>query len=332
MMKLSTMKKVVDTVGEDWRSPIAEEIMKYWDYDEGELYYYRGSANFVFLLKIEGQVHFLRFHEVAEKPISLLESEKNILQFLQGGPVKVTKPLLSKNNRYIEVVETDVGIFSSMVFEGIPGKQKKTEELLDKQFYLWGRTLGMLHEKLKVLPKEFSSQRPNYENHLQWIDSHLPNDDLSAREEMLRIRVWIRTLRKTPEIFGIIHFDFEVDNLRWNEDLIGAFDFDECAGYWYVADIVFALRDVLGSKEDIKKPQVGDFIRGYKSATRLDKDYLKKINGFLRLHQLYTYTRIQRSIDIPISKDHPEWLRTLREKLDLKLSYYRSILMSLEEL
>lgn len=332
MMKLSTMKKVVDTVGEDWRSPVAEQIMKNWDYDEGELYYYRASANFVFLIKKEGQVHYLRFHEVAEKPISQLESERNILHYLKDGTVNVAQPLLSKNNQYIEVVETNAGFFSSMVFEGIPGKQMETEELLDKQFYLWGRSLGMLHEKLKMIPKEYSSKRPTYENHLQWIDSHLPIDDLPAREEMLRIKEWTGTLRKTPENFGIIHFDFELDNLRWNEDLIGAFDFDECVGNWYVADIVFALRDVLKVMEDIENPFVKEFLNGYTTVTHLDENYLYQLEGFLRMHQLYSYTRIQRSVDIPKSKDHPEWLRTLREKLDLKLSYYRSILMSLEDL
>ncbi|MBM7622126.1 Ser/Thr protein kinase RdoA (MazF antagonist) [Bacillus tianshenii] len=330
MMKLSTMKKVADTVCEDWRSPVAVQIMKNWEYDEGELYYFRASANFVFLFKKEGQVYYLRFHEATEKPISQLESEMNVLHFLNDGPVKVAQPLLSKNDRYIEIVETDVGIFSAMVFEGIPGKQMETEELVEKQFYIWGRTLGMLHEKLKMLPLEYSSKRPSYTDHLHWIDSHLPKDDLPAREELSRIKEWASTLRKTQGNFGIIHFDFEVDNLRWNGDRIGAFDFDESAGYWYVADIVFALRDVLSNKEDIKKPQVRNFLSGYRSATKLDEDDLQQIDGFLRMHQLYTYTRIHRSADIPKSNDTPEWLSTLSGKLDIKLSFYRSRLCRLK--
>lgn len=332
MMKLTTMKKVVDTVGEDWRSPVAEQIMKSWDYDEGDLYYYRASANFVFIFRKNGKAHYLRFNETTEKPVSKLQTELNILLYLKDSPVEVAQPLLSKNRQYIEVVDTQVGEFSAMAFEGIPGKQMETEELIKKQFFLWGRSLGVLHEKFKEIPEEYMSQRPTYADHLQWIDSHLPIDDLPAREEMFRIKEWTGTLRKTPENFGIIHFDFEVDNLRWNEDLIGAFDFDESAGYWYVADIVFALRDVLANKEDFKKPHVKDFIRGYRTVTNLDENYLQQIDGFLRMHQLYTYTRIQRSVDILNSKDHPEWLRTLREKLNLKLSDYRSILTSIEDL
>jgi DNA-binding sugar fermentation-stimulating protein len=41
MMKLSTMKKIVETVNSDWRSPIAEKIMEKWEFDEKEMYYYR---------------------------------------------------------------------------------------------------------------------------------------------------------------------------------------------------------------------------------------------------------------------------------------------------
>ncbi|WP_417900765.1 phosphotransferase [Bacillus haimaensis] len=332
MMKLSTMKKVLDTVGEDWRSPLAEQIMCNWEYDADELYYFRASANFVFIFRKDGKAHYLRFNETTEKSLSQLQTELNILLYLKDSPVKVAQPLLSKNRQYIEVVDTEVGEFSAMVFEGIPGKQMETAELIKEQFFLWGRSLGMLHEKFKVIPEGYISERPTYADHLQWIDSHLPIDDLPAREEMFRIKEWTGSLRKTPENFGIIHFDFEVDNLRWNEDLIGAFDFDESAGYWYVGDIVFALRDVLANKEDIKKPQVKNFIRGYRTVTNLDENYLQQIDGFLRMHQLYSYTRILRSIDILESEKHPEWLRNLREKFVMKLSYYRQIFRTLDDI
>jgi hypothetical protein len=38
MMKLSTMVKVVATVDGEWRSPLAEQILENWGYDEGSVY------------------------------------------------------------------------------------------------------------------------------------------------------------------------------------------------------------------------------------------------------------------------------------------------------
>ncbi|MFD1450263.1 hypothetical protein [Oceanobacillus sojae] len=34
MMKLSTMKKVMNTVNSEWRSPLGEEILERWGYDK----------------------------------------------------------------------------------------------------------------------------------------------------------------------------------------------------------------------------------------------------------------------------------------------------------
>ena len=42
--------------------------------------------------------------------------------------------------------------------------------------------------------------------------------------------------------YGLIHFDFELDNLYWRDQTIGMLDFDDCAHYWYAADIAFWLK------------------------------------------------------------------------------------------
>lgn len=67
MMKLSTMKKVLDTVDSGWRSPIADLIMERWAYDAGTLFFWRASANFVFIFKREGISYYLRFNEASER-------------------------------------------------------------------------------------------------------------------------------------------------------------------------------------------------------------------------------------------------------------------------
>jgi hypothetical protein len=57
MMKLSMMKKVVETVNAEWKSPLAEKILEKWGYDKGTVYYFRSSANFLFVFN-EMENHF----------------------------------------------------------------------------------------------------------------------------------------------------------------------------------------------------------------------------------------------------------------------------------
>lgn len=48
MMKLSTMRTVDNTVDTHGSSPIAEQILTPWDYDQGSVQFFRSSANFVY--------------------------------------------------------------------------------------------------------------------------------------------------------------------------------------------------------------------------------------------------------------------------------------------
>jgi len=58
------------------------------------------------------------------------------------------------------------------------------------------------------------------------------------------ITTWAELLDRTRDNFGLIHFDFELDNLCWEDALIQMLDFDDCAYHWYAADITYALRDL----------------------------------------------------------------------------------------
>ena len=51
-------------------------------------------------------------------------------------------------------------------------------------------------------------------------------------------------------------------------------DFDDCATYWFVADIAFALRDLFGdsaSQVDFQNAMLLRFIEGYRSARSIDQ-------------------------------------------------------------
>lgn len=321
MMKLSTMKKVMDTVDTEWISPLGEKILENWGYDEGSIFILRASANFVFEFYKEGKHYFLRFNDASERNYSSIEAELNIVKYLGNRSLNVAQPVASLKGNDIEVVETELGTFLAVVFEALEGKHYGLEETSNQQIYLWGKTLGNLHENLKQLPEEYRMNRPSWKELLLKTEAILPREEPAVHKEFGRLLGWADELRISKENFGMIHYDFELDNVVFDNNTIRMLDFDDSSVHWFVADIVYALRDA--GDFDLENPVIKTFIEGYKSETNLDIEILHASSGFERLHHLISLAKLIRAVDIDESEDHPEWLTNLRVKLCGLIENYR---------
>lgn len=321
MMKLSIMQKVFETVDSGWRSPLAEKILNKWGYDEGSVFCLRASANFIFIFKKDGQTYYLRFNDSSERELQSIEAELNIVQYLGNDSLNVAMPVKSLNEKYIEVVETDLGTFYAVVFEALEGKHYEVEEITNEQTYIWGKSLGKLHESLKNLPEDYRNNRPSWNDRLIKVKELIPPHEKTAYKELERILRWANGLTVSKENFGIIHYDFELDNVVFKNNTIGMLDFDDSSVYWYVADIVYALRDV--GDFHIELPIIKKFIEGYKSETTLDIDILSESLWFERLHKLVSFAILIRAVDVEEAQEYPEWLINLRKKLSDLIDVYR---------
>lgn len=322
-MKLSSMNNVLQTIDGNWRSPLAETILEKWGYDPGSVYYFRASANFLFIFKREGENYFLRFTDAKEKSMAHLESEVQILESLRNEPLKVALPVASRDGNLIEVTETSAGTFYAVVFEALPGKQFEVEDLGLNDFYQWGKELGKLHNIFKLLPADIKTERITYRDQLSWAKESLPLGETAARSELTVLQDWMETLEITEENFGLIHYDFELDNQRWLNGEIGILDFDDCMTHWYAADIAFALRDLLKTETDLTNPKVVEFINGYQSEFPLTSNMVKELPMFIRLHNLLTFTGLLETLDVPVTEELPESLTNLRSKLESYNENYR---------
>lgn len=326
-MKLSTMKRIMDTVDENWKSPLGEQILKKWGYDEGTVFILRASANFVFEFKNNGSHYYLRFNESTERDLISLEAEIHLLRYLEKSSVKVVRPVKSLTGSFIEIVETDLGKYYAIVFEALEGKQFEIEELSRAGIFGWGKTLGRLHQELKNLTIDYLD-RPSWEFQLLNVKEVFIKSEYPVYKAYLNALKWAGALDKNKENYGLIHYDFELDNLIFGNDELSVLDFDDSCFHWYAADIVFALRE-LGSF-DLKNSITSLFIEGYKTETLLSIEILKEIKGFEQLHRLTSIAKITRSLDIEESPSDPEWLRNLRNKLSHKLDEYRQLLIDVD--
>ncbi len=329
MMKLSTMLKVDSTVDTQWRSRIAERILSYWEHDPGSAQFFRSSTNFVYVFRKAGKRSFLRFAESAERTGAAIEAEMALLSFLDSQGMTVTTPVASKNGRCVETVETNLGTFHAVVFVQLQGAQVEIEELSIAQFEAWGAALGRLHATTHVYQDPKVSARPTCKDHLTMARIFLPKDEPRVQAECDYLTSFVSALPVTETNYGLIHGDFELDNLRWQDDSIAMFDFDDCSSSWYVADVAFALRDLFETGVDLSHPSFRAFIRGYSEHYCLDEELISHLPTWMRLVNLIMYAKLVRAMDLAHDQDYPEAYTSLLLKLENRIQNYKASLLSI---
>lgn len=325
MMKLSLMRDVFETVNSDWDCELASELVKNWNHNTDWVKMGRASANFVCYIKNNEDYYVIRFNHDSERSHEKYKSEIDLLLYLESKNISVSKPVLSNSNKYVEQEQTKYGKFYSTVFECINGDQNEIENLKNKDFATWGESLGKLHKSFKELPEGCIIKRDSHEKMFEdIIKKHPPKDDIELKE-VEHLRQFFKTLQKSESNFGLIHYDFELDNVIWNDEGLHIIDFDDSIYSWFVADIAYALRDIFDDGKEFKPNDERYllFIKSYRNEVDISEEELSQIPDFYRLHHYITFKKLQRSVDLDLSDTNPDWLNDLITKLTtLKSGYY----------
>ena len=325
MMRLTTMWNVDATIDDEGSSPIAEQILAQWAYDRGSVRFFRSSANFIYRFRQQDEERFLRFAAASERSRELIDAEMELAQALAAAGVAVAPPLSSKSGSTVETVVTPWGAFHAVVFPALAGQQYECDEMDDSGFRRWGAALGNVHVAMSALASSPDAPaRPTWRDHLAFIRPELPSDSPDLLTEFDDIAASLAALPASADTYGLIHGDFELDNLVWQSSAVAALDFDDCAYHWYVGDVVFALRDVLDSGAGMDDGRCRAFVEGYREQRPLSEDSLSSAPLFFRLTRLLHYARMARSVDLTTRSEHPEWLIELKAKLLQRMADYRA--------
>ncbi|WP_192929659.1 phosphotransferase enzyme family protein [Alkaliphilus serpentinus] len=299
---------------------LAEMILKNWNYDTEEttdlLKYFRISSNAVYPFKRDGAVNFLRFTPQEEGSEEGILAEIDYINFLKGKGYPVVEVIPSKVGKSLEIVDTPWGRYFAVAFKGVPGKQISRLELTEDMIYGWGKALGQLHGH-SVEFKTADDIRVDWRQKLIWMEEELKEcpQEASARKEVELLGNFLSKLPVTKENFGLIHYDFEADNLFY-EEATGRYypiDFDDSVYHWFVMDIVQAIDSVTEDMPSERHETAKEiFLRGYRSVKIIDDEILKHSEAFRRYANLYGYIRCLRSIGESWSNE-PDWMVSLRQ-------------------
>lgn len=225
-------------------------------------------------------------------------------------------PILSINGKYIEIAQQSEGTYFAVVFRSAKGVTLD-ENITEVQCEDWGRSLATLHQ----LSKEYEpsdTKRPNWRDILRKIDVLLQRhpDEMEAMGELDRLTEWLQSFPISNRNFGLIHYDFQLDNIFYNEisHSFSVIDFDDAIYSWYVHDIITALGDVLGDNLNMDKPQVKSFLKGYNLVISLNNEDYNQLPYFQRFMKLYSFSRLLWSLEGCEIADAPKWLDDIKKK------------------
>lgn len=297
-------------------------ILDNWPYDRSRseiLGQFRISSNAIYPVFSADTLCFLRFSPVEEKRPDDIRAELDFLWYLRTNNYPAAETLPSKLGHELETVATPWGTYSAVIFKAVPGRRLDQIPLTEDIIFKAGASLGQLHHlSTTYIPALY--RRPDWRQCLDWVKDVLSAfpDEIKALEEEALLRHHLSELTISGDNYGLIHYDFEPDNLFYDErdGTIHPIDFDDAVCHWYVTDIVQALESL---KEELPESAHENaarcFLAGYRSEKAIDETLLSQSPLFQRYANLYSYTRILRAVSEQLDAE-PDWMTGLRKHLD----------------
>ena len=299
---------------------LTKMILENWEYDPSSLdmfEYYRISSNAVYPFKNEGKVKILRFAPCTEKSKNNIIAELEFIRYLKikRYPVLCTVP--SKDNRELLEVNTPWGKYFAVVFDRVPGVQLGQIDYTYNMCRKHGKALGKLH-KISSEYKPSKALRWSHADVLLWIENELSNfsdEDLAMQEAKL-LNEFFSKLPKNEQIYGLVHFDFELDNIFYDQttDMLNVIDFDDSMYHWYAMDIEQALDNIAEEISGDFSLMRDCFIKGYREEYSVSDEMLSYLPMFRRFANLYGYVRVLLATK-EVWDNEPKWMTNLRRHL-----------------
>ncbi|MDP4096390.1 phosphotransferase [Paenibacillus sp. P96] len=304
---------------------LAEMILKNWKYDRESIEmfkHYRISSNAIYPFQCEGKTHLLRFAPTTEKVKSNSLAELDFISYLRDHRYGVLEAVASSNGEELVEVRTPWGEYFASVFKRVSGVQLQHTDCSESVIFIYGKALGRLHHlSSQYTPGQF--RRWSYSDVLDWIQEVLktfPNESAAWMETEL-LQDYFASLPRSPMNYGLIHYDFEYDNVFYDDQSgsCNVIDFDDAMYHWYAMDI----EQALDSLEDCIPTEIFElrkkcFLDGYLTEHEVSTEYESILPACRRFANLYGYARILRST-ADQWENEPDWLTNLRGALTASL-------------
>ena len=278
------------------------------------LRHFRISSNAVYPYANKGARCFLRLAPVQEKELEQVQAEIEYIRYLNAKGFSAMKPVADGCGRLESQLSSPWGSYCVSAFESVPGCP--AEDVLPDPdcLYEMGRTLGRMHQLSRgYQPTVFRHSHHQVVQQIQRMleDNDAPDGIVQKLDELVQE---LDGLPVNSETYGLLHYDFEPDNVFWDESTrtCSVIDFDDSMYGWFALDVVQAL-DALA--EDVDDTQADVFMQGYRSASPYTAEMEAQQPLMRRFVQLRKYARLLHCLGDEIA-DPPEWMTDLCMRLN----------------
>ena len=273
------------------------------------LRWFRISANAVYPYRHQGRLCFLRLAPLEEKQLSLVAGEIEYIRYLRAQGYPAMNPIGEA-----WLLDSPWGKWCVSAFEGVPGRPVEACVPAGEMFFAMGASLGRMHALSRTYQPV--KRRPDRTAVLRQIrDMLTENNAPTAIVEALNLlEAELDALPVTDDEYGLLHYDFEPDNVFWDAQTCTChvIDFDDAMYGWYALDVEQAL-DAL--REITDENGEGHFMDGYCSAAPFTQEMESQRPLMRRLIRLRSYARLLYCLNDQIANP-PEWMTELCAKLN----------------
>ena len=327
MMNMDVMRRLVaEAETGDCAMPTAHAALSHWDFDSGTLKDLRYSANAIYTFRQYGAPRILRLSHAGDgvhaRTRAHIEAELDFILYLKKQGIEAMSPLPSKSGAYVEIIDSPYAHFHAAVFERAPGDLfLQHDKLSEAQLAAWGRTVATVHNAAEAYVAPSAHRRPGWQEIVDMVTAWLPAQEHNARRFLQEAEAWLAGLPTGPEDYGLIHWDFCIDNLAWEEEepqtgRYHIFDFDDAAYFWYVADLAFALDDVLDMPPAQRDRMMDTFLSGYRAIRPAISPWLDEIPRFVKFMYIFKVARVMHALAPANPALDPPWMAKLRIKFE----------------
>lgn len=243
--------------------------------------------------------YILRITNIINRTPTQIEGEVEWINFLADNGVPVSKPILSKNGKWVELIEMNNTVYLAVSFQMAEGTVPPINNRDASLFKKMGQLTGKMHALAKMYePSSKLIKRPEWYDSslLSYIEMNIPKTEVVVYEKFHKIVNLLHDLSKNADSYGLIHGDIHFGNFNINNNNITYFDFDDCEYGWFIKDIVSQLfHTVLQPYNNMSKEQYAiyfmkNFWNEYNKQNILNSYWLKKIPIFLKLREIILYS------------------------------------------
>lgn len=294
---------------------LARLALPHWPHNEDtlaqRLRWFRISSNAVYPFDRAGRLCFLRLSPAGEKDAGELRGEMDFLTYLNRCGYPAMRPVPAENGEAVLALDTPWGRWYASAFEGVPGKPLEDVPMTDDLAREYGAALGRLHTLSMAYHPPV--KRRDHADVLTWIartllDLGAPRSLLAEAEAVARL---LDAMPKTPEAYGLVHYDFEPDNVFWDGGACHVIDFEDGMRHFYAVDAVQAL-------DELPEAFAPAFLRGYRGACPESAVREADFPLMRRFRDLYSCARLRCALSERPAPE-PDWMPTLVGRLTHRL-------------